>query len=256
MNTTMQTNKIYRDHLITPRSIVIVFDYGTPITILNVNDTYSELKTLLNQRRFSEVPACVDKATRIRQKTHGKFTVQNGAVVIDLTPLPKALSDRLINAVDNSEDTERLENFWDNLAQNPTDSAREDLYSFLVANDVPITRDGCFIVYKKVRDDFWDSYTGNTFECRPGSIIEMSRDAVDHNRENTCSAGLHVAAWEYAQKFSGTRLVECKVNPRDVVAVPPDYKQQKMRCCRAAVLKETTKKYVENSYYNEANWAK
>jgi antitoxin component of MazEF toxin-antitoxin module len=233
--------------------MVVVFDAGQPVTILNINDRYNDVKFLLEQGRYSEVPEAVDKALSLRRTTRGKFTVQNGAIVIDGTVLPKALSERLMALVDCGEDTERLENFWDNLAQNPTESARQDLYEFLVANNVPITRDGCFIVYKKVRDNYWDSYSGDTFLCEPGAIIEMAREDVDHNRQNTCSAGLHVAAWEYASGFSGTRTMECKVNPRDVVAVPPDYSQQKMRCCRAEILRQATEKYVERTYDSDTN---
>lgn len=241
------------NHVITPKNIVVVWDYGTPTTIPNVNDKYNEIKELLQQKRFSEVPTAVDKALKIRASSRGKFSVLNGTIIIDGEVLPRALSDKLIDMVDSGADTTRLENFWDNLAQNPTQSAREDLYSFLDANNVPITKDGCFIVYKKVRDDFWDSWTGKTFHCKPGNVIEMDRDKVDPNRNNTCSDGLHVAAWEYAQGFSGRRLVECKVNPRDVVAVPPDYNQQKMRTCRAEILRETNKKYTEHTYNTDVD---
>lgn len=239
----MQTKKIYRKHIITDQSIVVVFDYGPPVIITSNNDRYDNVRVLLEQRRFSEVPDAVDKAMALRIATKGKFSVLNGAVVIDGAILPKALSSRLVEMVDSGEDTVRLENFWDNLAQNPTDSSRQDLYDFLVANDVPITQDGCFIVYKKVKGDFWDSHTGKTFHCTPGAVISMNRDEVDHDRTHTCSAGLHVAAWEYAHNFSGSRIVECKVNPRDVVAVPPDYSQQKMRVCRAEIVRETESKY-------------
>lgn len=250
----LQTKKIYRDHIITPHSIVVVFDYGPPETVLASNPKFEELKGLLRSGDTDRVPEVVNDALRIHVSTNGKFTVLNGCVVIDGQPLPIALSSRLLEMVNKGEDTTRLENFWDNLAQNPTNSARQDLYDFLVANNVPITKDGCFIVYKKVSETFWDLYTGKTFCCMPGNIIEMPREEVDHDRTNTCSAGLHVAAFEYAHNFSGTKLVECKVNPRDVVAVPPDYGRKKMRVCRAEVLRETDVKFTESSYdEDEAN---
>lgn len=253
MTATMQTDKIYRDHLITPKSLIVCFDWGTPVNILSSNDRYEDVKSLLDQGRYSEVPEAVDRALSIRRVTKGKFTVQNGVVVIDGEALPGALSEKLLELVEAREDTSRLENFWDNLVQNPTDSAREDLYTFLTHNDIPITRDGCFIVYKKVKSDFWDHYTGDTFYCAPGEVIEMDREGVDHNRQNTCSAGCHVAAFEYAHTFSGTRLMECKVNPRDVVAVPPDYNNQKMRVCRAEILRETNEKFTEKLYDGDKN---
>jgi len=108
-------------------------------------------------------------------------------------------------------------------------------------------------VYKKVRDSWYDSHTGKTYLNKPGATISMPREKVDADRRNTCSRGLHVAAWDYAQGFRGTRLLLVKVNPRDVVAVPPDYNEQKMRVCKYLVLKEWTE-YApyDQSIYEEA----
>lgn len=244
----MQTLKIYKKHLITPKVIVVVWADGEPTSILNNNARFNEIKQLLLEGRFEEVPEIVDLALAIETKTKGKFTVVNGCVEIDGELLPKSLSDKLIEFVENGLPTGPLENFWDNLKENPTDSAREDLFSFLEANRVPLTADGCFIAYKKVRDNYWDSYTGETYRNAPGAVISMSRQNVDADRRNTCSAGLHVAAWEYANGFSGQRTMIVKVNPRDVVAVPPDYSHQKMRVCRYEVVRQTHKPYDGSIY--------
>ena len=79
----------------------------------------------------------------------------------------------------------------------------------------------------------------------------MDRSKVEADRRITCAAGLHVAAWGYASGFSGTKILEIKINPRDVVAVPPDYEQQKMRVCQYLVLRETEEPYAR-SIYDEA----
>lgn len=247
----MQTLKFYRDHLITPRSIIVVFDHGSPVAILNTNSRFEEVKELLNQNRFSEVPEAVSLALAVEKHTKGKFTVVNGTIELDGVLLPKALSDKLLEFVEARLPTEPLERFWDNLKLNPAESAQEDLFAFLEANQVPLTADGCFIAYKKVREDWWDSYTGNTYQNTPGVSIKMDRNRVDADRRNTCAAGLHVAAWGYAHGFTGTRILEVKVNPRDVVAVPPDYDQQKMRVCQYLVLRQTDKPY-DLSIYEEA----
>jgi bifunctional DNA-binding transcriptional regulator/antitoxin component of YhaV-PrlF toxin-antitoxin module len=249
----LQTKKLYRQHLITPKNIVVVFDHGSPVTVPSTNGSYERIKGLLTSGETYNLDEEVDKALRITTSTKGKFVVLNGAVNIDGSPLPPSLSSRLVRMVDANEDTTRLEKFWDNLSQNPTESAREDLYAFLTANNVPITTDGCFVVYRSVRDDFWDHRTGHTFLSTPGSIIKMDRGSVDHNREHTCSSGMHVAAWSYAGNFggSGSKTMEVKVNPRDVVAVPPDYSQQKMRVCRAEILKEVVQECTDDSYDDE-----
>lgn len=243
----MQTLPIYRDHLITPKTIVVIFDTGIK-QLSSANDKFEHVKDLIEQGRFDELAATIDKANAIRAASKGKFTVVNGIIQIDGESLPEALSRKLIALVDSGRDTDRLERFWDNLSQNPTESAREDLYAFIEANDIALTSDGCFVAYKKVLDSWYDSWTGKTYLNKPGSVVTMPRQKVDHDRRNTCSAGLHVAAFEYAGNFSGQRLLEVKVNPRDVVAVPPDYSQQKMRVCQYQVIREVEEQHEDHWY--------
>ena len=237
------------DYLLTPKNVTVVFDNGNPVTV-PASDTkrFNRIKELIKSDNLEDLLFLVDKAAGIDQRTEGKFSVVDGTIVIDGEELPEALSNKLLELVESDQDTISLEKFWNNLKQNPTESSRKDLFAFLLANNVPITRDGCFITYKKVREDYWDSHTGRTHQNKPGMTVSMPRDQVDSNRHNTCSSGLHVAAFEYATGFSGTRLLEVKVNPRDVVAVPPDYNEQKMRVCKYQVLRETTTKYVEPLY--------
>lgn len=244
----MQTLKFYQDHMITPRSLIVCFDHGAPVTVLASNDRFEHIKTLLNSKRFDEVPAAVSLALAIEVHTKGKFIVQNGVVVIDGEELPGALSNKLLEFVENNLSTAPLERFWDNLKLNPAESAREDLFGYLEANQAPLTADGCFVAYKKVKEDWWDSYTGKTHLNKPGLTVKMDRVKVDGDRRNTCSRGLHVAAWGYASGFSGSRILEVKINPRDVVAVPPDYQQQKMRVCQYLVLRQTDKPYDRSIY--------
>lgn len=247
----MQTLKFYQDHLISKRSIVIVFDHGPPSVLNSGSARFEEVKELLRSGQYEKAIEIVDLATAISSKTKGKFNVVDGVVVIDGEQLPNALSDKLLEFVEAGLPTSPLEKFWDNLKQNPADSAKEDLFSFLEANKVPLTSDGCFIAYKKVRDDWWDSHTGKTHKNVPGAVIRMDRNKVDHDRRNTCSSGLHVAAWGYASNFSGQRVLEIKINPKNVVAVPPDYSQQKMRVCEYMVLRQTDKPY-DRSIYEDA----
>ncbi len=247
----LQTLKFYKDHMITNRSLVVFFDHGMPQTVLASNGRFEEVKNLLESGDFEAVPSAVNLALAIEHHTKGKFTVVNGVIVISGEVLPSALSDKLLEFVEKSLPTTPLERFWDNLKLNPAESAREDLFAYLEANQAPLTADGCFVAYKKVREDWWDSYTGKTHLNKPGMSVTMPRASVDGDRRNTCSAGLHVAAWGYASGFSGSRVLEVKINPRDVVAVPPDYQQQKMRVCEYLVLRQTEEPYAL-SIYEEA----
>lgn len=245
-------NKLYSAHLITPNTITVVFNHGSPATILRVGneENYERVANLLREGRLSEVPSAVDKALQVTTHSKGKFNVQNGLVVIDGEELPHALSEKLLELVNAGEDTSSLENFWDNLSENPTQSSKDDLYEFLLHNQVPLTSDGCFVVYKKVGTDFKDLYT-HTIDNSVGRVVSVPRESVDGDRNNTCSRGLHVAAFDYANNSYGSHsdiIIECKVNPADVVAVPPDYNQQKMRVCRYEVVRVVSEPQTSLTY--------
>jgi hypothetical protein len=72
----------------------------------------------------------------------------------------------------------------------------------------------------------------------PGCVVEMERNAVDDNKDQTCSTGLHFCGMSYLSHFGGERTVIVKINPRDVVSIPSDYNDAKGRACRYEVIGE------------------
>ena len=246
--------KKYEDHIITPQQITIIFSEGHPISVSNDDGRYPTVLSLLQNKNYDQIADIVDQSAKLNryldEYTKGKFLVRHGVIVIDNEPLPDALSDKLLELADANEDTLPLERFWQNLRKNPSRESIKDLFAFLRANMIPITRNGCFIAYKKVRTDYKDCHSG-TICNKPGRIVKMLREQVNADRNVTCSYGLHVAAYQYASNFSNGILLEVEVNPRDVVAVPPDYKQQKMRCCRYRVIRRATHEIKDLIYRRE-----
>jgi hypothetical protein len=127
--------------------------------------------------------------------------------------------------------------FMENLYSNPSKRAVTELYGFLEKNNLPITPDGHFLAYKKVRHNFLDVHSG-TMDNSPGTIVEMERNQVDDNKDQTCSTGLHFCGMSYLSCFGGERTVIVKINPRDVVSIPSDYNEAKGRACRYEVIGE------------------
>lgn len=133
-------------------------------------------------------------------------------------------------------------NFVENLLKNPARSSVNELYNFLEVCSLPITSDGCFLAYKKVRYNYHDIHSGE-FNNSVGEVLKMQRWEVDDNREKTCSTGFHCCSYEYLSHFGSTskdshRIVIVKVNPKDVVSVPADYANQKMRVSEYTVVDE------------------
>jgi len=148
---------------------------------------------------------------------------------------------RLLYLRDHGYDMENLLKFMDNLIQNPSKDSIMELYDYLEENKVPITEDGCFLSYKRVRDDYFDFYSGS-LDYSVGNIVSMPRDKVNPDRNVTCSVGLHAASYNYAQIYGGGggRMIVLKINPHDVVSVPKEYRQEKMRVCRLEVIADIT----------------
>jgi hypothetical protein len=75
----------------------------------------------------------------------------------------------------------------------------------------------------------------------------VPRNCVDEDPDRTCSHGLHVCSFDYLPHFSHANghVVVCKVNPADVVAIPRDYNNTKMRVCRYEVVGEYEGYYSE-----------
>lgn len=130
-------------------------------------------------------------------------------------------------------------NFFENVMKNPSESSRNELYDFMQATKLPITNRGTFLAYRSIRRDWLDQHSGK-MDNHLGKIIEMPRDKVNSNRNETCSAGLHFAGQQYnagwAYNKNGTWLTIIEIHPKDVVSIPTDYNNHKGRCCKFKVL--------------------
>lgn len=174
--------------------------------------------------------------------TTGKIRVEYGAVWYGNEQIANALAKRILDVLSEGFDIDPWIKFADNVYANPYPWAREELYLFLEKAHLPITPDGCFIAYKKVKADYKDIYTG-TMDNSVGNIVVMpgGREAVDKNRHNTCSTGLHFCSKDYLPQFgtgNGDRVILVKINPADVVSIPSDYDNTKGRAWRYEVVGE------------------
>jgi hypothetical protein len=141
-----------------------------------------------------------------------------------------------------------LLNFLEKLMENPSRRAVNELYGFLQANDIEIAEDGDFLAWKKVREDYLDIHSG-TIDNSPGANPRVARNMVDEDSNQTCSYGLHVCSKSYLPHFGNStdsRIVQVKVNPKDVVAVPADYNNAKMRTAGYHVIGDVTGRVVQD----------
>jgi len=100
----MQTVKIYRSHLkIGDNELVIVWDDGETTTVTSNNDRFDRIVNLVEMGQVYDLAREVDIAFEVRRAVEGsKFDVIGGVIVIDNEPLPEALSDLLLQFVDQT----------------------------------------------------------------------------------------------------------------------------------------------------------
>lgn len=123
----------------------------------------------------------------------------------------------------------------------------EDLLKFLERGDLPIADDGSILIYKVLKRSKDSRHADNVYvDCHTqkvqqfvGAYVCMDPSLVDHNRNEECSNGLHVARRGYISGFGGDVCVLAKLAPEDVITVP-SYDANKMRVCGYHIIAELT----------------
>ena len=208
-----------------------------PHTISRTHITYQKVVDAIKQGDWQKVQDLIEPKQVVLNYGKGNVSVQGDQLFWKGKPMHNALATRMIAMLQDEFPIEPLVNFMENLMTNPSKQAVNELYGFLEKNNLPITPDGHFLAYKRVREDYKDCHTGTMLNA-PGCTVEMERNEVDDNRNNTCSTGLHFCAESYLKSFGGARTVIVKINPRDVVSIPSDYNDAKGRACRYEVVGE------------------
>lgn len=201
--------------------------------------SYQDILSALRTKAYSELESLLEVGKQIVKFGKGKVQVLDGVIYYDSTPVHNALTNRIISLMNKKMPFEPMIKFFENVMLNPDVATHEQLYTFLEFNALPICEDGCFFAYKRVTEGFKDFFSG-TFDNSVGAIVKMPRENCDSNSANTCSRGLHVCSKDYLPCYQGGagKMIIVKINPKNVVAVPPDYHNTKMRCCEYTVVAE------------------
>ena len=220
-------------------SITVVIG-SKPHTISKSHITFQKVLDAIKAQDWNLVKDIIEPVKVVLNYGKGNVSVQGEELFWKGKPMHNALTTRMIAMLQDGFPVEPLVNFMENLMTNPSKRAVTELYGFLEKNSLPITPDGCFLAYKKVRNDFLDIHSG-TMDNSVGKIVEMERNEVDDNKDQTCSTGLHFCSQDYLPHFGNgydSRVVILKINPADVVSIPSDYNNAKGRACRYEVVGE------------------
>jgi len=218
-------------------NIVVVIENRSHTISKKTHIAYNKVLDAIKAQDWQAVCDLIEPKKVILKYGAGNLSIQGEDVFYKGEKMDNSLTRRMVSMFQEGFPVEPMVAFMDNLQQNPSKRAVTELYSFLEKNQLPITPDGCFLAYKKVREDYKDCYTG-TIDNSIGQKPSMVRNMVDDDQNRTCSTGLHFCSVEYLQSFHGNHTMILKINPRDVVAIPTDYNDSKGRCCAYEVVGE------------------
>jgi len=230
--------KMSYPYIVQGSNITVVIG-NKPHTISKSHITYNKVLEAIKASDWDTVKNIIEPIKVVLNYGQGNVSVQGEQLFWKGKVMHNALTNRMVAMLQDGFPVEPLVAFMENLMTNPSKRAVDELYGFLEKNSLPITPDGHFLAYKKVRQNYFDCHTG-TMDNSVGKVVEMERNEVDDNKEVTCSAGLHFCSQEYLPHFGGgdSRVVIVKINPRDVVSIPTDYNNAKGRACRYEVIGE------------------
>jgi hypothetical protein len=230
-------------------TLSIIVD-NRPIMVPKDHPNYAALRKAAYAGDADTVRKLADIPVAIREYTQGQVTIQGNKVTYAGRELHTSFTDRILRMMAEGHEITPLVRFLDNLMQNPSYRAVRELFRFLARHGIPITSDdGCFLGYKRIRQDWTDQHTG-LVDNHIGRVVEMPRNEVDDNWGIDCSDGFHVGSMSYVNTFGqGGRIIIVKVNPRDVVTVP-ESETNKLRTCRYEVVAEYQGFMGESSVYD------
>src|SRR5271170_6130326 len=199
--------------------------------------SFKSIVRALKAKNWSRAIRLFDTAQLIADKSQGKVQVKKDGVFYNGTLLDNSLTTRILQLIREGKPVSHMLRFMDRLYLNPSQTAIGELYDWLAGCKLPITDDGRFVAYRRVRSDYKDCYTG-TIDNSAGQIVWMKRSDVCPDRDNTCAQGLHFCSIAYLPSYPGDRIMQVVVDPADVVSIPSDYQYTKGRTWQYEVVKE------------------
>lgn len=209
------------------------FINGKPYNCSSDHENFQLAFEAASRGDWDQIPALISLRAKIEEYINVSDTIKVNVdhITYKGKRIHGVIVDKILAMIAEGLNAQPMINFLENLYQNPSDVAVNELYLFLVSAKLPITEDGHFLAYKKVNRNYTSCYDNKTPNII-GTELVMERFEVNSDRHQTCSNGYHFCSFDYLTSFGGERTLILKINPRDVVTIPSDYNNTKGRACR------------------------
>jgi hypothetical protein len=235
-------------YILTDKSLTCVIN-GKSLTMEQDNPAFKvAVKTILKEE-WDNLADLFDTGKAVENFAEGNVKVEDGEVYYKDEIVHGHVVGRILDLMSGDKPYKSVIRFLDKLMDNPSRRAVNELYAFLEHKSMPLTPEGNFLAYKGVRKDFTDWHSGK-FDNKVGDVNEMPRRGVCDDYNIGCSSGFHAGSLDYAKQYgNGGHLMVVEIDPADVVSVPLDCDQQKLRTCKYKVVALFEKKLEEPIVY-------
>jgi hypothetical protein len=230
----MDTNVAFT---LTNTSVTVVWQ-GKPYIFQKGTPNFTVIRNAILAEEWNKIPQLLTVDSSLAEWAKGEFSVQGDQLFYKGDEIPKDLNARILRMASAGDNPSRFFKFCERLLMNPSARSVNCTPGFLEHEGIPLDEEGFIMAYKSVRMDFKDHYTG-TVDNSPGAEPEMPRNKISDDPREACHYGYHVGALTYAKDFHAgddQRIVIVRVDPKDVVCVPYDCSQKKMRVCKYKVV--------------------
>lgn len=243
-------------YILTDSSLTVVVN-GKSLTMESSNPAFGEAKKAIVEERWEDIENLFDTSKAVEDYADGNVKVAEGVVYYKDEAVHNHVVNRILNFMREGLPYKPLVRFLDKLMDNPSRRATNELYAFLEHKAMPLTPDGNFLAYKGVKSDYTDWYSGK-FSNKVGEVREMQRNNVCDDANIGCSHGFHAGSLDYARGYgNGGHLMVVEIDPSDVVSVPLDCDQQKLRTAKYKVVAHFEKKLEQevcDDYGDYEDW--
>lgn len=257
-------------YILGAKAVTFMLD-GQPKTISRDAEIFKSAMQAIDNENLTDLRELLDIRKSVVQKMQNvssAVTVKDNRLFYVEREITGLIATRVLEMLSLGLNISPMMKFIENLMNNPSKRAVDETFGFVDACSLPITEDGCILAYRKNGRGYFDShshtvlskpvakmdsneieeYTHGVVSGKENNVLQkiednqlvvsMPRNAVDEDKDRTCSKGLHFCSLDYLNHFNGEHILVVKINPADIVAIPSDYNNAKGRCSKYIVVDE------------------
>jgi len=217
---------------LTPQSASL-FVGPKPYVARNTHPNFNKIVSAIISKQFEKAVKLFDIKLAVKTQSKGKFTITNGVVYYNSTPIHNAVCSKILDFLAQGEDINPWVKFLEKLLDNPSKYIFNNLYSYMEKYKLSIDKDGDIYALKAVKSNLKSKWTDSVQYIVGEAFSEPRVFLRDDSNDGYCGPGLWFGHEQFVFGYGGgnDHVLVVKVNPKDVIAIPSLASFQKMAAC-------------------------